>query len=127
MDCGIGGVMGLVKVAYPETAVELAVMVSLLEAEGIPFFVHGAALGTLHPGPLIANYNTMTIMVPEPAAEQALEALTVLREPPQPKEAYRRTLSDRVRMVVETLFFGWFVPGPRQHPAGKLSGNQPVE
>ena len=119
--------MGLVKVAFPETATELATMVSLLEAEGIPYFVHGAALGSLFPGLQIANYNTMTIMVPEPAAEQALAVLAVLSEPVQPKEVYKRSVSDRLRMVAEALFFGWFIPGPRRRQRAKPSGKQPIE
>ena len=119
--------MGLVKVAFPETASELAMMVSLLEAEGIPYYVHGAALGSLYPGLQIANYNTMTIMVPAPAAEQALEVLAVLSEPAQPKEAYRRPLSERIRIIAEALFFGWFVPGARRRQRAKLSDEEPVE
>jgi hypothetical protein len=48
---------------------------SLLEAYGIPVFVHGRHFGSLLPGLQIGQHNTQGVMVPEERAADALELL----------------------------------------------------
>ena len=102
--------MTLVAVAKPQTESELAVILCLLEAEGIPAFVHNGGFGGLHPGPQIPLYNERRVMVPDACREDAAAALLVLT-PPLPDTTTRR---GKVRIVVETILFGWFVPGSRR-------------
>lgn len=69
--------MAFVRVLSPQSEPELAVACSLLEAHGIPVFVHGRHFGSLLPGLLIGNHNVQGVMVPE---ERAAEARALLSE-----------------------------------------------
>lgn len=105
----------MVPVYQPQTAVDLAIAQSLLEASGIPFFVHNAGFGGLYPGPQIDLYNVRTIMVPPIAVNAAREVLAeYLNQSPEvdqpPAAARPRSFWENARMVCEALFFGWFVP-----------------
>lgn len=71
--------MSLVRVLSPQSEPELAVVRSLLEAHGIPVFVHGRHLGSLLPGLQIGGYSTQSVMVPEEYASDALELLAEFR------------------------------------------------
>lgn len=102
--------MSLVKVAFPESPIELAMAESLLEANDIPYFVHNAGFGGLYPGVQIELYNRMSIMVPAPVAEKAIEVLSVLSKPDIAPQKTEYTLTSKIRMVFEALFFGWFIP-----------------
>lgn len=102
--------MTLVSVATPQTESELAVILCLLEAEDIPAFVHNGGFASLHPGPQIPLYNERRVMVPGACREDAAAALLVLK-PPLPDTTMGR---GKVRIVIETILFGWFVPGSRR-------------
>jgi hypothetical protein len=102
--------VSLVPIATPQTESELAVIVCLLDAAGIPAFVHNGGFGSLHPGPQIRLYNERCVMVPDACREDAAAALLVLK-PPLPDTTTRR---GRIRIVIETILFGWFVPGSRR-------------
>lgn len=105
--------MPLVRVAFPESPSELAMIVCLLEANDIPYFVHNAGFGSLYPGPQIALYNNITVMVPASAADDAIEVLSVLFEPSPTQLSSDTLLVDKIRMIVEALCFGWFIPSRR--------------
>ena len=51
------------KLYSPDNDAELALIKSLLDAEGIHYFVHNDHFGTLRVGPRIELLNTKTIMV----------------------------------------------------------------
>lgn len=105
----------MVPIYQPESAVDLAIAESLLEARGIPFFVHNAGFGGLYPGPQIDLYNVRTIMVPPFAVNAAREILAqYLSHPPAVPRPARRSLWEIARLVFEALFFGWFVPGTQK-------------
>jgi hypothetical protein len=112
--------MSLVAIAEPQSESELSVMLSLLEVNSIPAFVQNHGLGGLIPGPQIASYNARRIMVPSEYAEQARDALAVLAvlgdEPLVPAEY---SAADRLRMFLEFLFLGWFIPGHRQRKSAR--------
>ena len=115
--------MGLVSVAEPQSESELSVMLSLLEAHAIPAFVQGGGIGGLLPGPQINSYNTRRIMVPAECATEALSALAVLAEPSdEPLTPTKLSLADKLRMFLELVFLGWFIPGHRRR---KVAGVKP--
>lgn len=106
--------MALVTILRPQSEAELAIALAILEAHDIESFVHGRYFGSLWPGLQIDSYNTRTVMVPEERASEAREALmeiSATEEPPAESSSLR--LWDKVRVVLEALLFGWFVPGGR--------------
>jgi hypothetical protein len=102
--------MALVRVFSPQTASEVAVVTALLEAHEIPAFVHNRNFGSLLPGLQINAYNSQSVMVPEESAADAIELLAELRAPPSGQPA-RASVRSKIRVVLEALLFGWFVPG----------------
>src|SRR5687767_600615 len=101
--------MPLVRVFTPQTLSEATVVVALLEAHEIPVLRHNGLLAGLLPGVQVNAYNSQSIMVPEERAADALELLAQFRERSEVAAAPRSI----ARMVFETLFFAWFVPGSR--------------
>lgn len=96
---------------------QLALAKSLLEAEGIPFFVHNDHFGSLYVGIQIEFLNRKTIMVDEAYEARAKEVIADfllhdISEPASEKEAYSPW--DKLRMIAEGLVFGWVVPGKRR-------------
>jgi hypothetical protein len=88
-------------------------MVSLLQANEIPCFVHGGNFASMLPGLQIAAYNNPTIMVPSSAAAEATELLSVFAVPPSAASLPRNIgFGAKLRMVVEVLLFGRFVHHP---------------
>ena len=64
--------MGLISVLTPDSDLELLTVCSMLEARGVPFFVRGAGVGSLFPGPMqVGSLSARAIMVPEERAEEA--------------------------------------------------------
>jgi hypothetical protein len=72
--------MALVRVLSPRSESEIAVVTSLLEAHGIPVFIHGRHFGSLLPGLQIGSHNTQSVMVPEERAADARELLSAFRQ-----------------------------------------------
>ena len=105
--------MALVRVHFPQSEPEPAVVRSLLEAHDIPVFVHGRHLGSLLPGLQIGNYHTQSVMVPEEHAPAALELLADFRRDDSGSAAEPIPWTDRLRVVLEGFLFGWLVPGRR--------------
>ncbi len=106
--------MALVKVYEPNDEADLAFIRSLLDAEKIPYFVHNDRFGSLEVGPRIDLFNAKAVMVPEEEAERARQLILDLNEAGKSGEAScarRLTLFDRIRIVLETVIFGWFIPG----------------
>lgn len=93
-----------VSVAEPQTASELAVTLSLLEAAGIPAFVSGG-LASLYPGPQVGNFNTRRVLVPSACRPDAEAALLPLKTPLPIRSGWR----ERVGVVLQWFLFGWFV------------------
>jgi hypothetical protein len=118
--------MSLVAVGWPNTQSEMVVMASLLDANGIPHFVHGAAFASVLPGVQIGSYNTRTIFVPESAAQEAADLLSVFKATPSEIQAAKTTprgFFGWLRMIAEVLVFGWFVSGrSKQAPADDQDG-----
>jgi hypothetical protein len=105
--------MALVRVLSPQSEPELAVVTSLLEAHGIPVFIHGRHLGSLLPGLQIGNYNSQSIMVPEDRVSDALELLADFQRNDSSDVSAPLPWRHRIRVVFEGVMFGWLVPGRR--------------
>ena len=107
--------MGLVAIAWPNSEPKSAAMVSLLQANEIPCFVHGGNLASMIPGLQIAAYNNPTIMVPASAVAEATELLSVFTAPVSAPTPRPVGFKAKLRMVCEVLLFGRFVNHPSTH------------
>jgi hypothetical protein len=92
-------------------------MLCTLESLGIPAFVQGNGFGSLYPGPQIASYNSRRIMVPDAYAAQGKEALSVFAQPLESSAPESPSFLNKLRVVLELVIFGWFVPGNRRRAA----------
>lgn len=111
-------------VATPQTESELAVMVSLLDANGIRHFVHNRGFGGLYPGMQIELYNVRRLMVPADQANDALELLSVFSQRSTASEAEQKLdWRDKVRVLAETIMFSWSFPLKRR----KFEGSEEKE
>ena len=110
----------MVLIYIPDRPWELALVVSLFDAYGVPHFVHNFYLGALFPAcPQIDIYNLRRVYVP---AEKAVYARELLEDffPSLGATGYGMSAQDKVRVVLEGLLGGWFIPGhkwPRRETA----------
>ncbi|MBV6305940.1 DUF2007 domain-containing protein [Candidimonas humi] len=65
----------MVPVYTPKSEPETAVIVALMEAYGIAYFMQGGAFGTMYPGPVSNSLNARTLMVEDDQAELARELI----------------------------------------------------
>ena len=109
----------MIKIYSPSNEMELSIIKSILESEAVPFFVHNDNYGSLITGPRIGLLNAKTIFVPEGSEEKARELISeYLRNTEKEtgtNDAERPgySVADKIRMVIESLIFGWFMPGKR--------------
>ena len=104
------------KLYSPNNDSELALIKSILDGEGIQYFVHNDHFGTLKVGPRIELFNAKTIMVAETHFEESKEIIdNFLKNIQEPSENTKSKYSirDKIRMVIEAILFTWFVPGNR--------------
>ena len=110
----------------PKNEVELALIKSVFEGEDIYYFVHNDHFGSLEIGPQIKLFNAKMIMVQEDQYERAKDILAdflgnIIEDSVISKAQY--SLSDKIRMIIETILFTWFIPGKRRkrlNKTGKL-------
>ena len=116
--------MALVRVFSPQSESEALTAAALLEAHEIPTFVHNRGIASVLPGTQINAYNTQSIMVPEERVADAVELLRDLSRRDEPAATSGPLpLRDKVRIVLEGLLFGWFVPGSRRKRASSSEGH----
>ena len=106
----------MIRLYSPENESELALIKSLFELEHINYYVLNDHFGTMKVGPKIDLLNAKTIYVSEEDLDFAknilLDFLENTKNGNKPfKSQY--SIPDRIRMVIETLVFGWFIPGNR--------------
>ena len=102
----------------PKNQIELSFIQSILDSEGISYFVRNANFGSLEVGPQIGLFNATMIQVQDDQFAKAKELLVDYLEKTheQVEEPLRKySLFDKIRMVIEFLFFGWVVPGKSKH------------
>ena len=101
----------------PQNESELALLKSILDSEGITYFVRNDNFGSLEVGPRIGLFNSKMIEVQDDQYERANELLTdyfekTKKEPEESAKEY--SWVDKIRMVIEVLVFGWLMPGRRK-------------
>jgi len=97
----------------PRDEIELSVFRTLLNSEGIPYFVRNHYFGSPRIGPPIPAYNEKVILVEERDWERASELLEDFLKQTRDEEpaASSYTMGDKARMAIEWMLSGWFVPG----------------
>jgi hypothetical protein len=98
----------------PQNESELVLLKSILDSEGINYFVRNDNFGSLEVGPRIGLFNAKMIEVQDDQSEQANELLSdyfekTKKEPEESAKEY--SWFDKIRMVIEVLVFGWLMPG----------------
>jgi len=104
------------KLYSPENNAELALIKSVLDGEGIKYFVHNDHFGSLKVGLKIDLFNAKTILVPDEEYERAHEIIEDFisnQEITSEDETIGISLRDKIRMIVEAILFSWFMPGKR--------------
>jgi len=102
----------------PQNEVELTLLKSILDAEGISYFIRNDNFGSLEVGPRIGLLIAKMIEVRDDQYETAKELLTDYLEKThehieEPCKKY--SMFDKIRMVIEFLIFGWIMPGKIKH------------
>lgn len=107
----------MLKLHSPRNEAELALLKGILDAEGINYFVRNDNFGSMEIGPRIELFNKKTIFVQEDQHERASELfvdfLRITEDNTELVEE-RYSASDKIRMAVEFLLFGWIMPGRRK-------------
>ena len=101
----------------PQNESESALLKSILDSEGINYFVRNDNFGSLEVGPRIGLFNAKLIEVQDDQYERANELLSdyfekTKKEPEESAKEY--SWFDKIRMVVEVLVLGWLMPGRRK-------------
>ena len=118
------------KLYSPNNDSELVLIKSILDGEGIQYFVHNDHFGTLKVGPRIELFNAKTIMVAETHFEESKEIIdNFLKNIQEPAENTKSKYSirDKIRMVIEAILFTWFVPGNRWNKRKPKHNNKSLE
>jgi hypothetical protein len=94
----------------PDGAWELALVICLLDAYSIPWFVHNHYFGGLYPGCQFDLYNMRRVYVPSERASYARQLIEDFF-PGLGTAQIEMSGPDKLRLVVEAFLGGWFVPG----------------
>jgi hypothetical protein len=106
----------MIKIHVPADELELAMIRGVLDSEGINYFIHNDHFGSMRVGPQIDLLNKKTIMVAPEDAERVKTVISDLldRELPEEKAAEKYSASQKLRMILEAVVFGWFIPGRKR-------------
>ena len=104
----------MIELYSPENEAELLILRSIFDAEGINYYVLNDYFGTMRCGPKIDLLNAKKICVSEEDSEFAKEIISDflqnVRDATKPFKSQYSVL-DKIRMVIEAIVFGWFMPG----------------
>jgi len=104
----------MINLHSPKDELELSFIKSILDGEGIPYFVFNDHFGSLEIGPSISMVNEKIIMVHEENLESARELISEFFKNAGPEAlgaSSEYSLIDKIRLVLECLLFGWIMPG----------------
>ena len=104
----------MIELYSPRNEAELAIIKSLLNGEGIDFFVRNDHFGSLKVGPHIELLNAKMIFVHSEQYDHARELISDFLETTNQEKVelqYRYSIFDKVRMLIETILFMWIMPG----------------
>lgn len=97
----------------PQNDSELAIIRSIFDGEGLNYYIRNDHFGSLKVGPKIDLLNAKMIQAHEEQFELASDLISEFLENSQKdiNSDSRYTVFDKIRMIIETLIFGWFMPG----------------
>jgi len=97
----------------PQNDSELAIIRSIFDGEGLYYYIRNDHFGSLKVGPKIDLLNAKMIQVHEEQFELASELISDFLKNSQKNitNSDKYSLPDKLRMIIETLIFGWFMPG----------------
>lgn len=107
------------KLYVPQNEVELAFVRSILDGEGIPYFVHNDHFGSLRIGPRIDLFNAKTFMVDDEHFYRASELISDylqnidVKQPDSSEVESEYSVLDKIRIIFEIILFGWIMPGKK--------------
>lgn len=113
----------MITVAHALDDMELLFLRMALEGENIPFLIVGEHFGSLYPGVQIPIYNERPIRVFPSDAERALKVIDEVRGK-YDSVAVNLSGGSKIRMVLEAIFFAWFVPCGRRKLSSIRNGKQ---
>lgn len=110
----------LIALYSPNDELELSMIRGLLDADQIHYFVLNDYFGSMRVGPQIDLVNKKTIMVAPEDHDRAKEVISNFLESSTDDEGVemRYTAGQKLRMIIESLLFTWFIPG-RKRPKSK--------
>jgi hypothetical protein len=117
--------VNFINLYSPQNEIELSLIKSIFDSEGISYFVRNDNFGSLEVGPHIGLFNAKMLKVQDDQYEKAKELLTDYLEKTheqieEPLKKY--SMFDKIRMVVEFLLFNWVIPGKIKHKANREEG-----
>ena len=117
-----GSLLDFRLIHFPDSYSETAHLEGAFVAAGIPTFVQNRYIGDLLPGPQLPWYNDRRSFIPAEYIEEAEQIVRAVRLDHGFEES-SVSWQQTVRLVAETLIFGWFVPGDRNRPPDNKSFN----
>jgi len=113
----------MITVCHPVDEIEQMLLISVLEASNVPYFIVGRNFGSLYPGIQIPWYNERSIRVPSEYVEEAQEIIDQVRET-YVSSSENLTIWSKLRMFLEVFMFGWIVDaGKKRKPSNKRLKN----
>lgn len=105
----------MIKVYSPNDELELSMIRGVLDSENIHYFVHNDYFGSMRVGPQIDLFNKKTILFAPEDVDRTKEIIFNLLERQLPEEEQEQySVGQKLRMILETVFFGWFIPGRKR-------------
>jgi hypothetical protein len=107
----------MIELYSPKNETELALIKSILESEGIDYYVRNDHFGSMKVGPRIELFNAKTFLVSKNDDARARELIsdfliTTAEQTEKDRPGY--SLFDKVRMIFEVMLFHWIMPGKRR-------------
>jgi hypothetical protein len=104
----------MIELYSPRNEAELAIIKSLLNGEGIDFFVRNDHFGSLEVGLRVELFNVKMIFVHAEQYDRARELISDFLETTKQEEVEGQgsySTFDKIRMLIEAILFNWIMPG----------------
>lgn len=105
------------KLYIPADESELVFLKSILESDGVPFYVLNDNFGSLYSGAYMSFFNAKTIMVPEDYYEDAKAIIASVIEAPEfveNKQEEALGMLDIVERVISFFTLGLYSPSKKE-------------
>lgn len=116
----------MITIAHARDDLELVFIRMALEAEGIPFLIVGDGFGSLYPGVQVPIFNERSVRVESADIERAVEVIDDVRKDFDPVSA-DLAVESKLRIILETVIFGWFLPGGTRRRSSNKSLNMDID